>query len=124
MILIHHLIVPLQVADTLGLFLPESLFYSTLLDLPPPDATNPESTTTFFAQSTIQNSLPIVEEIVSIYEQNETNNYNKEVENRRTRLGSLPLDEEKKSVVREIFSVSKVTRLSNTRILHLSADMV
>lgn len=108
-VLLTCLLIPAkQVARTLGLFLPESPFYSTLSELPPPDATNPTATTTFFAQTVIQDSLPILEEIVSIHEKDEETNYDREVEKRRMRLGAAGPEEVKKEVGREIWSVSKV----------------
>lgn len=97
-------------ARTLGLFLPESPFYSTLSELPPPDATSPTATTTFFAQTAIHDSLPLLEEIVSIHEKDEENNYNREVDARRKRLDAAGPEEVRKEVVREIWSVSKVIR--------------
>ncbi len=98
----------MQLADALTLLLPESPFYRLLSDLPPPDTTNPSATTTFEAQSAIHNSLPILEEIISIVETHESDVFNKEVAKRRTRIGATGPEAVKREVGREIWSISKV----------------
>lgn len=100
-----------EVADALALLLPDSPFYSVLSSLPPPDQTNPTSTTTFLAQSAIHNSLPILEEIIGIIEKNEQSAFEAEVMKRRTRLGAAGPEQIKRDVTREIWSASKLPEL-------------
>ena len=97
-----------QLAEALSLFLPGSPFYDVLSALPPPDYTNPAATSTFIAQASIHNSLPILEELVAIYEKEEDTKAKIEIEKRRTRLGAPPLEQLRKDVALEIVSVSKV----------------
>ena len=89
--------------------MPGSLFYSTLATLPAPDPTNPALTTTFDAQSAIHNSLPILEELVAIYEKAEDAWSRNEVEKRRTRLNAPPVEQIRKDVAIEVISGSQVS---------------
>lgn len=100
-----------QVAETLSLFLPESPFYAVLSQLPPPDSTNPTSSTTLFAQTAVNDSLPILKEIISIVEQDEAAKINTEVEKRRQRLNAQGPQQIMKEVGREVWSASKVSHL-------------
>lgn len=90
------------------LYLPASELYPALSSLPPPDATNPDSTTTFAAQSAIQNSLPVIEEIVQILEKYEETTFTQEVDKRRKRLGAPSPDVIRQEVCYEIWSASRV----------------
>ena len=57
----------------------------------------------------IQNSLPIIEEIVSIIEKEEQLTVKSEVERRRTRLGAAGPEQIRKDVGREVWGSSKVS---------------
>ncbi|KAL1743133.1 hypothetical protein HDZ31DRAFT_83630 [Schizophyllum fasciatum] len=107
-----------QLVDALGLFLPDSPYYDAISALPPPDATNPESSTTFYTQSAVHNSLPILEEMAALLEQDEADYLRREVEKRRTRLGAAGPEELKKEVGREIWSTSKLPTLYNEIVNH------
>ena len=100
--------------------------YNILSGLPPPNPTAPTATTTFAAQSAVHNSLPVLEEIISIAEKDESDNFNKEVNKRRMRLGAPSPEEVRKEVGREIWGISKVllnpfisTKPSNDRYSYL-----
>lgn len=101
-----------QVVTALTSYLPTSDLYPVLSSLPPPDATNPDATTTFSAQSAIQNSLPIVQEIVQILEKYEDITFTQEVESRRKRLGAPSPGVIRQEVGYEIWSESRVCALS------------
>ncbi|THH28528.1 hypothetical protein EUX98_g5655 [Antrodiella citrinella] len=79
---------PSEICDTLSLWLPDSVFYPLLSTLPPLDATVPTSATIPLTQAIMQNSLPTIEEIVTILENEEFATIKNEVEKRRTRLGA------------------------------------
>lgn len=102
---------PLKVVTALALYLPTSDLYPVLSSLPPPDATNPEATIAFAAQSAIQNSLPIIQEIVQILEKYEETTFAQEVDKRRKRLGAPSPDVIRQEVGYELWSASRV-RLS------------
>jgi superkiller protein 3 len=98
-----------QVIDALGLLLPSSPLYSILSVLPEPDATTPTSTTTaYVVQVAIHNSLPTLEEIVSLTEADEEEKIDKEVERRRMRLGASRPEKIKVEVGLEVWSSSAV----------------
>ena len=97
-----------QVVTALALYLPTSDLYPVLSSLPPPDATNPDATTTFAAQSAIQDSLPIIQEIVQILEKYEETTFTQEVDKRRKRLGAPSPDVIRREVGYEICSESRV----------------
>ncbi|KAG8934379.1 Superkiller protein 3 [Tulasnella sp. 417] len=107
-----------EVSEAISLYLPDSPYYSVLSTLPPPDQTAPTSTTTFASQAALHNSLPILEELVSIEEKREKEFITKEVEKRRTRIGSSPLNVLKLEVGREVWSSSKLPRLYGEIIGH------
>ncbi|KAG8976849.1 Superkiller protein 3, partial [Tulasnella sp. 427] len=100
-----------EVAEAISLYLPDSPYYPLLSTLPPPDQTAPTSTTVLASQVALHNSLPILEEIVSIEEKREKEYITKEVEKRRMRIGSSPLNILKQEVGREAWSSSKLPRL-------------
>jgi superkiller protein 3 len=101
----------LQLSDALSLYLPDSPLYSTLSTLPVPDFTNPTSTTTFPSQVAIHNSLPTLEEIVSVTEADEKKTFDSEVAKRRTRLNAGSLRDVENEVTREVYGGSKVLSL-------------
>jgi superkiller protein 3 len=79
-----------------------------LATLPFPDPTNPTSTTTYVAQTAIHNSLPVLEQLILLLESYQDQYLKKEVEKRRTRLGSSPPEKLKKEVGVEIWGTSRV----------------
>jgi superkiller protein 3 len=95
----------------LSLYLHSSPLYPVLSQLPPPDLTNPTATTTFDAQTAINNSLPVLEEIVSITERDENKLIESEVGKRRQRLGAPPPEQIRKDVDQEVLGSSKVRQL-------------
>ncbi|KAH7888376.1 superkiller protein 3 [Phlebopus sp. FC_14] len=95
----------------LNYLLPDSPFYPTLSSLPPPDATNPTSTTTFATQTAIHNLLPVIEEIISLTEREEALFLQSEFDKRRTRLGGPSPEQLKKDIGVEVWSVSKLPSL-------------
>ncbi|KAI0915649.1 hypothetical protein AcW1_003803 [Taiwanofungus camphoratus] len=101
----------MQLADALSLICPESPLYPALSTLPPPDPTNSESMSAYFTQAAIQNSLPVLEEIVSLHEQEEEEMIRKEIAKRRTRLGAAGPEELQKEVNREILGSSRLPNL-------------
>jgi superkiller protein 3 len=108
--------------DTLKLFLPDSAYYSTLSSLPPPDLTAPESTTTFEAQSLLQNSLPIITEITAQTESTESKSISDEIDRRRKRLTTTTSAEETRRIVlKEIMYKSPLPDLYDQILNHHSA---
>ncbi|TFY78330.1 hypothetical protein EWM64_g5681 [Hericium alpestre] len=107
-----------QLSDALSLYLPDSPFYSTLSSLPPPDPTNPIATTTNSSQSAVQNSLPVLEEIVSLLEKDEQETIEQEMKKRRTRLNAGGPEEIKREVGREVYSASKLPVFYNELLNH------
>ncbi|TCD60261.1 Superkiller protein 3 [Steccherinum ochraceum] len=107
-----------QLCDALHLWLPTSEYYPLLSTLPPPDATNPNATTTFTAQSAMQNSLPVLEEIVAVLETDEQATLKSEFDKRRTRLGAAGPEQIRKDVGREVWSSSKLPSLYNEIMNH------
>jgi superkiller protein 3 len=107
----------------LSLYLHSSPLYPVLSQLPPPDLTNPTATTTFDAQTAINNSLPVLEEIVSITERDETKLIESEVSKRRQRLGAPPPEQIRKDVDQEVLGSSKVRQLQACRVLMLTSEL-
>ncbi|KAI9442528.1 TPR-like protein [Lactarius indigo] len=105
-------------AHTLSLYLPDSPLYSTLSTLPVPDFTNPTSTTTFPSQVAIHNSLPTLEEIVSLTEADEKRTLQSEVARRRTRLNAGSLRDVENEVTREVYGGSKLPHLYDEILNH------
>ena len=101
----------MQLSDALSLYLPDSPLYSTLSTLPVPDYTNPTCTTTFPSQVAIHNSLPTLEEIVSLVEADEKKTFESEVARRRTRLNAGSLRDVENEVTKEVYGGSKVLSL-------------
>ncbi|KAG6334505.1 hypothetical protein ID866_4588 [Astraeus odoratus] len=100
-----------QIIGALAYLLPDSPVYDTLSNLPPPDPTNPTSTTTFSTQVAIDNSLPVIQEIISLTEQGEETFIRVEYDKRRTRLGAPPPDQLKKEIGLEVWKTSKLPSL-------------
>jgi superkiller protein 3 len=94
--------------DALSLYLPDSAIYPTLSTLPAPDLTNPTDSTTASSQAAIYNSLPVLEEIVSLNEADETEMLDKEIDNRRKRLNAGSPRSVRNEVIREVYGNSKV----------------
>jgi superkiller protein 3 len=88
--------------------MPTSELYPILSTLPPPDPTNPSATTTFAAQSAVQDNLPLIREIVEILEKYDATIFNQEVDRRRKRLGAPPPDVIRKEVRYEVWNKSSV----------------
>lgn len=102
--------------DALGLYFHDSPFYNVLLQLPPPDSTNPTATTTFAAQRAIQDSLPLYEEIVNIVERQEYDLIEAEVKKRRQRIDAPRPEQVRRDVDQEVLTVSRV-RLRSSEML-------
>ncbi|KAF8504124.1 TPR-like protein [Gautieria morchelliformis] len=107
-----------QVIKALGLLLPGSPLYAALSVLPEPDPTAPTSTTTYAVQDSIHNSLPTLEEIVSLIERDEEEKIKKEVERRRMRLGAGRPEKIKLDVGREVWDASTLPSLYNELLNH------
>ncbi|KAF5386053.1 hypothetical protein D9615_002427 [Tricholomella constricta] len=78
----------LQLIEALSLLLPQSPIHALVSNLPSPNVTDPQSSTTQIAQTAIHHSLPHLEEIITLIESHEEETMKKEVEKRRTRLGA------------------------------------
>ncbi|KAH0827587.1 superkiller protein 3 [Lanmaoa asiatica] len=100
-----------QLVSALSYLLPDSSLSATLSNLPPPDPTNPTASPTFDTQSAIHNSLPIIEEIISIIERDEDVFIKNEFDKRRTRLGGPSPDQLKKDIGVEVWSTSRLPSL-------------
>ncbi|KAL4074288.1 superkiller protein 3 [Scleroderma citrinum] len=100
-----------QLIHALSYLLPDSPFYDTLSNLPPPDLTNPTATATLATQTAIHNSLPVIEEIVSLTEQSEEGFIKTEFDRRRTRLGASQPEQLKKEIGLEVWRSSKLPLL-------------
>jgi superkiller protein 3 len=94
--------------EALSLLLPQSPYYSVLSNLPPADPTNPTGTTTMTTQMAMQDSLPVLEEIVSLAEKDEEEIITREVDKRRMRLGASGPEQLKREVGREVWATSQV----------------
>jgi superkiller protein 3 len=88
--------------------LPDSELYPALSKLPSADATNPTLTTFSEVQSAIHNSLPVLQNIVSIIERSDEEAIRREFDRRRTRLGAPPAIILKKEVTAELLGASEV----------------
>ena len=85
--------------------------------LPEPEPTAPTSTTIYNIQTAIHNSLPILEEVISLTEKTEEERIKKEVDKRRMRLGSGRPEQIKKEVSKEVWENSNVSE-----VIHISRD--
>ncbi|KAG8752591.1 Superkiller protein 3 [Ceratobasidium sp. 428] len=97
-----------ELVSALSLLLPESRLYDVVSTIPPPEPTAPTKTTIHDIQVAIANSLPILEEIVSLAEHSEEDAYTKEVERRRTRINAGTQQEVQNEVGRDIWGASKL----------------
>ncbi|KAG8213777.1 superkiller protein 3 [Butyriboletus roseoflavus] len=100
-----------QVVSALSYLLPDSSLSVTLSNLPPPDPTNPTASSTFDIQAAVHNSLPIIEEIISIIERDEEVLIKNEFDKRRTRLGGPSPDQLKKDIGVEVWGASRLPSL-------------
>ncbi|EGN99549.1 hypothetical protein SERLA73DRAFT_159810 [Serpula lacrymans var. lacrymans S7.3] len=96
-----------QIISSLSLLLPESPYYPVLSALPPPDPTSPTASSTHVTQIALLDSLPTLQEIITLTEKQEETTIKSEFDKRRTRLGAPPPDQLKKEVEREVWGVSK-----------------
>lgn len=82
-----------------------------LSTLPPPDPTAPTATPTLGIQTAVHNTLPIIEEIVSLLEKEEEASFNREFERRRTRLDAVNAGPEgiRRQVGKAVWGVSNVS---------------
>ncbi|KAJ1304710.1 hypothetical protein OPQ81_005849 [Rhizoctonia solani] len=101
----------LEVVNALSLLLPQSRLYDVLSTIPPLEPTAPTKTTIYEIQEAMANSLPVLEEIVSLVERSEEEAYLKEVERRRTRLNAGTQQEVQNEVGRDIWGASKLPGL-------------
>ncbi|KAH7108181.1 TPR-like protein [Auriculariales sp. MPI-PUGE-AT-0066] len=99
---------PQQLVEALKLTLPASPYYTALSSLPGADASAPTATTTFDLQRAVHHTLPTLEEIVSIVEKEEQTFIKREIDKRRTRLNAGPIEQVKREVGREVWSVSQL----------------
>jgi len=97
-----------QLFEALCLLLPESSLYPVLSNLLAPDPTNPTSSNVSGIQEAIHNSLPVLQEVVSLAEKDEDETIKKEIDKRRTRLNAGSPGEAKKEVEMETLSRSRV----------------
>ncbi|KAG1896020.1 superkiller protein 3 [Suillus fuscotomentosus] len=111
-----------EVIQALYFYLPESSLYPVLSTLPPPNATNPTSTSIFPTQSAIHNSLAVYEELVSLTEREEEMFIKSEFDKRRTRLGAPKPEQLKKDIGIEIWHSSKLPVLYNDILNHPSTS--
>ncbi|OBZ66566.1 Superkiller protein 3 [Grifola frondosa] len=107
-----------KLADVLSLMLPDSSLYPVISTLPPPDPSNPTLTSTHSTQLAIHNSLPILEEIVSLHEREEEAMLQAEVSKRRMRLGAPSLEQIQREVGLEVLGSSRLPNLYNEILNH------
>lgn len=110
---------------TLEKYLPASPFYGLLSDLPAPDLTNPEKTTTFDAQLAIHvESLKVIQEIITLTEEIEKSNVDNEIAKRRTRLDSARKSREqiRNEVGLEVWGASRLPDLYEQVLAHPNAS--
>ncbi|KAG2153913.1 superkiller protein 3 [Suillus clintonianus] len=111
-----------EVIQALFLYLPDSSLYPVLSSLPPPDATNPTSTSIFPTQSAIHNSLDVYEELISLTEREEEMFMKSEFDKRRTRLGGPKPEQLRKDIGIEVWHSSKLPALYNEILNHPSTS--
>ncbi|KAG9316442.1 superkiller protein 3 [Chiua virens] len=100
-----------QVVSALSYLLPDSPLSATFSSLPQPDPTNPTASSTYDTQVAVHNSLPIIEEIISMIEQDENVFIKNEFDKRRTRLGGPSPDQLKKDIGVEVWGSSRLPSL-------------
>ena len=94
--------------DALSYLLPDSPLAGTLSSLSPPDPTNPTASSISDTQAAVHNSLPVIEEIISITERDEEAFVKNEFDKRRTRLDGPSPDQLKKDIGVEVWGTSRV----------------
>jgi superkiller protein 3 len=97
-----------QLVEALSIFLPQSPIYNVISTLPPPDPTSPTATLTLFTQMAVQDSLPVLREIVALVEETEEETITKEVQKRRMRLGASGPEQLRRDVRMEVLGSSRV----------------
>ncbi|KAG1745363.1 superkiller protein 3 [Suillus paluster] len=107
-----------EVIQALFFYLPDSSLYPVISSLPPPDPTNPTSTSIFPTQSAIHNSLVVYEELISLTEREEEMFIKSEFDKRRTRLGAPKPEQLKKDIGIEVWRSSKLPTLYNDILNH------
>ncbi|EJU03995.1 TPR-like protein [Dacryopinax primogenitus] len=111
-----------DVIDTLSLLLPTSQCYATLCDLPHPEPTAPTASTVHQIQLALASSLPTLEEVVRLSENEEEEHVKKEVDKRRMRLGAGSVDEIHRTVRREVGEGSRLPELYGEVLNHPNAS--
>ncbi|KAG1771164.1 superkiller protein 3 [Suillus placidus] len=111
-----------EIIQALFLYLPDSSLYPVLSTLPPPDATNPTSTSIFPTQSAIYNLLVVYEELISLTEREEEMFIKSEFDKRRTRLGGPKPEQLRKDIGIEVWYSSKLPVLYNDILNHPSTS--
>lgn len=108
----------MQLADALSLLLPDSLLFPVLSTLPLPDPTNPTASSIHPMQTAVHNTLPIIEELVSLYEREEAETVDREVTKRRTRLGAAGPEQIRREVNCEVLESSRLPHLYDEILNH------
>ncbi|KAG1742187.1 superkiller protein 3 [Suillus lakei] len=111
-----------EVIQALFLYLPDFYLYQVLSSLPPPDATNPTSTSIFPTQSAIHNPLAVYEELILLTEREEEMFIKFEFDKRRTRLGGPKPEQLRKDIGIEVWHSSKLPALYNDILNHPSTS--
>ncbi|UZJ52503.1 hypothetical protein CBS101457_001823 [Exobasidium rhododendri] len=114
----------MQRASALSAYLPDSKYYSLLSKLPLPDQTNPQATTTFASEMAIHvNSIKVLEEVIELIEEVEKDSVDKELDKRRTRLGSAnkSRDALRNEVGVEVWRDSRLPDLYEQVLSHINA---
>jgi superkiller protein 3 len=100
-----------QLVEVLYLLLPESSLFPTLSNLPPPDPTNPTSSTISGIQEPIHDSLPLLQQIVTLVEKDEDETIKKEIDKRRKRLNAPSPEDAKREVEMLFLGPSRVSTI-------------
>ncbi|KAF9497222.1 TPR-like protein [Pleurotus eryngii] len=109
-----------QLAQALKLLLHGSPIFEALSDLPLPDHTKPSPITSM--QDAIHNTLPVLQELVTLYEDEEQEVIKKEIAKRRTRLGAPSLDQLAREVKYAVLSKSELPTLYDEVAAHPNAS--
>ncbi|KAL4262302.1 TPR-like protein [Pleurotus pulmonarius] len=109
-----------QLAQALKLLLHGSPVFDALSDLPLPDHTKLSPITPI--QDAINNTLPVLQELVALYEDEEREVIKKEIATRRTRLGAPSLDQLTREVKYDILRKSELPTLYDEVAAHPNAS--